>query len=203
VRAFIRPFGFIGDIRPRYFTNAIDTRTNGLDVVLRYAADLGGNAFLRLTGGYNQNRTRIVDTVATPAILARFRQSLFGRVERNRTEEVQPRNNVRLGANYARSNVSVDVQQARYGSFTIRPDLTGNTLNDQTFGPKWITDVSATYRLNQVGLTLGSDNLFDIYPDRNIPLNQVGGTKPYSEYSPFGQNGRFVYFRVTYAPQGQ
>jgi iron complex outermembrane receptor protein len=201
VRAFIRPFGLIGDIRPRYFTNAIDTRTNGLDVVLRYAADLGGNAFLRLTGGYNQNRTQIVDTVATPEILARFRQSLFGRVERNRTEEVQPRNNVRVGANYSRSNVSLDVQQARFGSFTIRPDLTGNALNDQTFGAKWITDVSATYRLAQVGFTLGSDNVFDIYPDRNIPLNQVGGTKPYSEYSPFGQNGRFVYFRVTYSPQ--
>ncbi len=203
VRAFIRPFGLIGDIRPRYFTNAIDTRTNGLDVVTRYAADLGSGASLRLTAGYNRNRTRIVDTVATPAILARFRQSLFGRVERNRTEEVQPRNNVRVGANYSRSRVSVDVQQARYGSFTIRPDLTGNARNDQTFSAKWITDLSATYRLDQVGLTVGSDNVFDIYPDRNIPLNQVGGTKPYSEYSPFGQNGRFVYFRVSYAPRGQ
>ncbi|MBA3672539.1 MAG: hypothetical protein H0W68_11040 [Gemmatimonadaceae bacterium] len=49
-------------------------------------------------------------------------------------------------------------------------------------------------------MTFGADNVFDVLPDRNITLNTVGGTKPYSEYAPYGQNGRFLFTRVAYAP---
>jgi iron complex outermembrane receptor protein len=113
--------------------------------------------------------------------------TLFGRVEINRTTEVQQR-----------KNFSVDVAGARYGEFTIRPDATGNPANDQTFGAKFITDLSATYRFRgTTGLTVGVDNAFDVLPDRNIVLNTVGGAKPYSEYAPYGQNGRFLFTRLS------
>jgi iron complex outermembrane receptor protein len=39
---------------------------------------------------------------------------------------------------------------------------------DQTFGAKWITDVSATVRpIPRVSLAIGADNVLDVYPDEN------------------------------------
>ena len=203
VRSFLQQnFQIIGDIRPRYFTNAIDTKTTGADLVLRYVQQLAPETFVRSTVGLNRNRTDVTRvTPAPPELVALAQRTLFGRVEINRTTEVQPRTNVRVGLNLQRGPISIDAQGARYGEFTIRPDATGNPANDQTFGIKFITDLSGTYRYRRAfGLTIGADNLFDILPNRNIAVNTVGGTKPYSEYAPYGQNGRFIYLRLSYAP---
>ncbi len=203
VRAFLQQnFQIIGDIRPRYFTNAIDTKTTGADLVLRYVKQVAAETFVRSTVGLNRNRTDVTRvTPAPPELVALNQRVLFGRVEINRTTEVQPRTNARMSLNLQRKQFSVDAQGSRYGEFTIRPDATGNPLNDQTFGFRFITDLSGTYRFRQAfGVTVGADNLFDKLPDRNIAVNTIGGTKPYSEYTPYGQNGRFYYLRVAYNP---
>lgn len=52
-----------------------------------------------------------------------------------------------------------------------------------------------------MGITLGVDNIYDVLPDRNSVVNNtIGGTKPYSENTPYGQNGRFLFTRLSYAP---
>ena len=203
VRQFLAAnFNIIGDIRPRYFTNAIDTKTTGADLVLRYVAELAPRTFFRSTLGLNRNHTDVTRvTPAPPELVALNQSTLFGRVEINRTTEVQPRTNARVSLDLQRGDLSIAATGARYGEFTIRPDATGNPANDQTFGAKFITDVSVTYRVRgTTGVTIGVDNAFNVLPDRNITLNTVGGTKPYSEYSPYGQNGRFIFTRVSYAP---
>ena len=203
VRTFLSTnFNIIGDIRPRYFTNAIDTKTMGADLVLRYVVELAPRTFFRSTLGFNRNETSVTRVTPAPRELVALNQStLFGRVEINRTTEVQPRTNGRVSFNLQRNNFSLDVQGARFGTFTIRPDATGNPANDQTFGAKFLTDVSATYRIGgRYGITLGVDNAFNILPDRNIAVNTIGGTKPFSEYAPYGQNGRFLYTRLSFTP---
>lgn len=66
-------------------------------------------------------------------------------------------------------------------------------------GAKWLTDVNASYTLiRQLRLTVGSNTIFDVYPDRNIPANNNSGIFPYSQVSPFGFNGRFVYAKFRY-----
>ena len=48
-----------------------------------------------------------------------------------------------------------------------------------------------------VTLALGADNLFDVYP-RQVPPNlNTTGAGPFSSFSPFGFNGRFVYGRMS------
>jgi iron complex outermembrane receptor protein len=46
--------------------------------------------------------------------------------------------------------------------------------------------------------TLGANNIGDVYPDENIPLNNNSNIFPYSATgpTPFGYNGRFVYARL-------
>ncbi|MEY4821979.1 MAG: hypothetical protein RLY72_1631, partial [Planctomycetota bacterium] len=58
VRAFLQQnFSIIGDIRPRYFTNAIDTKTTGGDVVVRYASLLPARILMRSTVSLSRNHT--------------------------------------------------------------------------------------------------------------------------------------------------
>ena len=89
----------------------------------------------------------------------------------------------------------------------MTPTATSGPL-DQTFGAKWITDVvdSRTRSRRRYTLTLGADNLFDVYPDRistrrsddvqrrHVELRDL----PYNGISPFGFNGRFVYTRLSF-----
>ena len=55
-----------------------------------------------------------------------------------------------------------------------------------------------SYRLNKAVLGFGIQNLFDAFPDENVPENANLGIFPYPSHSPFGMNGRFLYGRISY-----
>jgi iron complex outermembrane recepter protein len=190
----------------RFFTNAIDTRTRGIDIVGNYGRRLPDGAVIRLTAGYNQSKTKVTRVSAPPPQLTGFGEQLFGRIERARIEVGQPRDNLLLAASYDWKQVGLNVRTRRYGEVTSLGGPSATNL-DQTFSARWITDVSGSYSLlRQVRLTLGIDNLADVYPDRNnnpgnYLTNSCGnancGIFPYSGISPFGFNGRFVYVRLS------
>jgi iron complex outermembrane recepter protein len=201
--------GLTGITGARYFTNAIDTRTRGVDAVVNYGVDLHSSGVLRFTGGYNHTKTEVTDVIPTPPELAGFDEQLFGRAERGRIEEAQPRDNLLLSANYTRGPLGVVLRSQRFGSVTNRQvRLATNQPPDQTFSAKVVTDVSASYRLlRRATFSLGADNVFDIYPDtqsdngdvaRNYAGNANFGMNPYSGISPFGFNGRFFWAKLAY-----
>ena len=199
--------GFSGDIRPRFFTNAINTRTRGADIVLRYATTTADGGTLRLTGGFNYSENSILnDSIPNPPELRGVSELLFDRTERARLVEAQPRTNVRLGATYLRNNWAFELQQAQFGSFTTRSDnreTAAGRLGDQRFGAKWITDASVSYDFGTLRGTVGADNLFNVYPDQITLANPDNyfGSRQYSPFSPFGANGRFAYLRLAYTPR--
>jgi len=193
----------------RYFTNAIDTRSNGADVVASYGYSFSPRSVLRLTSGYNRNFVKVTHVDATPDSLSAFQETLFGRVERTRIEKGNPRDNFFVSSNYSLRQFGFTARTQRYGEVSVAgatPTNATGTL-DQTYGAKWITDVSASATLRQkYTLTIGSDNVFDVYPDRNLNRGDIttgnGGLSnfgifPYAGISPFGFNGRFVYTKLT------
>lgn len=206
-----RQAGFAGIGGARYFTNAIDTKTTGVDLVGNFGHSFANGSVLRLTAGYNQNKTRVKqETVVTPPQLRGFESTLFGRVERARIEVGQPKNNVLVAGHFTFDDLSLTARSQRYGEVTTFGLTQTNAFGplDQTFGAKWITDASLSYTLkSRYTLTLGVDNLFDVYPDRNANLGDTaaftnGGTAnfgifPYAGVSPFGFNGRYVFTRVS------
>jgi iron complex outermembrane receptor protein len=194
----------------RFFTNAIDTRTRGVDVVGNYGRRFPDGGVVRLTAGYNQSKTRVTRVAAPPPQLTGFGEVLFGRVERARIEVGQPRDAVLLSGSYDWKQVGLTVRTRRYGEVTSLQGASPAANLDQTFSARWITDVSGSYtllrQLRQLRLTLGIDNLADVYPDRNnnpgnYLTNSCGnancGIFPYSGITPFGFNGRFVYARLS------
>lgn len=205
IRAALAAAGFPNISGAQFFTNAVGTRTRGIDVVGNYGVTYGGG-LARFTAGYSRLQTRVVDVIPTPAVLQGQSETLFGRVERARLENAQPRSNVLLSGAYDRGRLGLVLRTQRFGSVTSTNSPGFESL-DQTFGPKWVSDVSASYRVAaRVTLTAGADNVFNVYPDRfdnngSVAAGRSGnafyGIIPYSTFSPFGYNGRFLYGRVT------
>ena len=193
----------------RFFSNAIDTRSTGVDVVLSYDATIGSSSVLRLTSGYNHNVVKVTRVDSTPPELRAFQETLFGRVERTRIEHGNPRDNLILSANYAVGALGLTARTQRYGEVRVAGTTPTNATGtlDQTYGAKWVTDLAVSYTLrSRYNLTVGADNVLDVYPDRNLnpgdPATANGGLSnfgifPYNGISPFGFNGRFVYSKIS------
>jgi iron complex outermembrane receptor protein len=204
VRTYLESQGFSGVAGGRFFTNAIDTRTLGVDIVANYGFAIGATSTLRLTGGYNYNVNRVLRVAPTPAALSAFQETLFDRVERARIEVGQPKNNLYLSGVFNYQDLGFTVRTQRFGEVTsFGTDPTG--LLDQTFGAKWITDVGASYTFGgRFTFAAGVDNVFDVYPDENaLGDATTAGTNnfgifPYNQISPFGFNGAFYYGRLTF-----
>jgi len=209
VQALFANAGLAGVSGGRFFSNAIDTRSNGVDVVLNYGLTLGSLGALKLTSGYNHNVVAVTHVDSTPPALRAFQENLFGHTERTRIERGNPRDNFLASARYSHRAFDFTARTQRYGEVTASA---GNATAatgplDQTFGAKWITDASASLTLGRrYTLMLGADNVFDVYPDRQLnpgnPTTSNGGTSnfgifPYNGISPFGFNGRFIYTRLS------
>jgi iron complex outermembrane receptor protein len=208
--AALATVGVTGVQGGRFFTNAIDTKTHGYDIIANYGITLSNSGVVRLSAAYNHNRTRVtrVDTLPTP--LALLKTSLFDRVEQGRIEDGNPENNLILSGNFDFRGFGLIARSQRFGQVTSYGSTPTNAFGplDQTFSPKWITDLGVSYGFRQLTLTIGADNVFDVYPDRNNNNGNIatvatenGGTSnfgifPYAGISPFGFNGRFIYTRV-------
>jgi iron complex outermembrane receptor protein len=205
VVAFLQQQGFTGVGGARFFTNAIDTRTTGIDVVAGYGLSIGAATNLRMTAGFNKSKNEVTKVQPTPGVLAGFQETLFDRVERNRVEKGQPSTNFNFGAIVSRKAWTFNARTQRYGKVVSFGTPADGSL-DQTFDGKWITDLSASYTHNRkLTLMLGADNVFDVYPDKNsVGSATIGGNAnfsifPYNGISPFGFNGRFAYVRAIWA----
>ncbi|KAF1713429.1 TonB-dependent receptor [Pseudoxanthomonas sangjuensis] len=190
--------GINGVTSARYFTNAIDTTTKGVDLVGTYALPLQSGT-LNLTAGYNYNKTEVTRVAPNPEELEALGANLerIGRDERGRIEEGFPRDKLALGAAWNLQRWDFNLGATRYGEFTTRNS--SNPANDQTYGAKWLLDASVAFKADaNWTLTIGGDNILDEYPDETIFANSNSGQFPYSSQSPTGFNGAYLYARAAY-----
>ncbi|MEO7648568.1 MAG: TonB-dependent receptor [Gemmatimonadaceae bacterium] len=199
VQTLLENNGIRGVSGARYFTNAIDTRTRGLDVVMQYGLNLGPRGLLRFTAGHNQNKTTVTRVAATPPQLAAVSTALFDRIQRALFEVGQPRNNTSLTANYSLRALSFNAHSQRFGKVTEFPSAT-NPAIDQTYGAKWVTDLALSYKFfNRLAFTVGGNNVTDQYPDTTKTGNQTRGIYLYdASSSTFGVNGAYYYVKAAF-----
>ena len=198
VRQYLNRNGFPDVAGGRYFTNALDTTTTGIDIIGTYTSKLAAST-IDWTLGYNYNKTEIDRVALNPATLAAIDPTAlrFGRVELARFEVGSPRDKLLLGGIWKTGGWSLGVNSTRYGEFTILNSRLDGLL-DQTFGAKWLLDLSASYALQNWEFTVGGDNVTDEYPDEVIYQNSTNGQLVYPSQSPFGFNGAYLYGRVAY-----
>ena len=189
----------------RYFTNAVDTRTRGFDLVVNEGFLVGRDGLLRLSAALNRTRTRVTRVSQTPAELAAFQSVLFGRAERARMELGQPRSTVSMTSTYSLGRIGLNLHNQRFGGASLFHST--NPKLDQIVTPRWITDLSISYRLGQrLRVSASAANLFDVYPDEwndyHLGSSAVLAFTGISRYpggiSPFGMNGRTLNLRVSW-----
>src|SRR2546423_11208477 len=194
---FLASQGFPGVGSARYFTNAIDTRTNGVDVIGRYLMDWGNRGVTGFTGGFNRTGTVVTHVDPTPPALSTQNAVLFDRFERSKLEEAQPHRTVTLTLDHTIRRFNATLHTTRFGQIGTRGPT--NPALDQKYKARWITDANVSVPLvPHFGVTLGVNNIADVYPSENIPANNNFGILPYTGFSPFGFNGRFMYFRARF-----
>ncbi|MGH8254324.1 MAG: TonB-dependent receptor plug domain-containing protein [Steroidobacteraceae bacterium] len=191
-------FGLTGVEGVNFFTNAVDTRTSGFDIVANGRWDAGAGTF-RLTGAYSYAKTRINGVRATPAQLAALdiTTELVGLEERNTLEDAAPKNKTVLTAEWSDPHWSLLGRATRYGSATRVFDFGGGFVPTQTYSAKSQLDLETEYKFTpSVSLALGADNVLDTYPDLSSDDINYIGNFPYDVLSPIGMNGAFYYARI-------
>ena len=182
-----------------YFTNAVDTRTRGVDLVASYLSDFGNAGTLQSTLSYNYNKNKVTDIKANPAILNQLGVNLK-RIDRRDQygllADTTPRSKLILNEAYNVGHWGFSGTLTRYGSFVSYNSTTASL--DQDFDAKWILDLAVNYNVDRWTFTVGGDNVLNTYPDKVIAANDNNGTMPYSVFSPFGFNGAYVYGKVAY-----
>jgi len=193
-----------------FFTNAINTRTRGLDVVLTGNQPIGtGTLTFTLAG--NMNRTEVQGDPKVSETLPpdQFGNVLFNRLERSRIEEAQPRSKYMVSLNYKVGSFGSNLRVTRFGQVAVRDPA--NPALDETFSPKIVTDVSVNYLITKnINIVVGANNLFDVYPDplrvnqwatptRTTVLDNTSFNRfIYSRNATqFGFNGGYYYFSLT------
>ncbi|MYM38500.1 TonB-dependent receptor plug domain-containing protein [Duganella qianjiadongensis] len=182
----------------RYFTNAIDTRTTGVDVVSTYRLDLKTSGRYDFTLAYNHNKNSLEHVNANPAILTANNLTLIDRQTINRLTVGSPKDKLSLATDASWGAWSARGVVTRYGSFTVPQN---NATLDQTYDPQWVLDLSTSVKLNKNWrLSAGIDNVTNRYPDQVTSAGNLNnnGINPYSGFAPNGFNGRYYYAKAAY-----
>jgi iron complex outermembrane receptor protein len=200
-KALLDPFGVNG---ARFFTNAIDTRTQGADFTANLRLNVGEANTLKFSAGFNVTDTKITGTVPNPKQLAGFEAILFGDLERVRLQDAQPKNNLKFSANYSASRFNALLRLNYYGEYESIERGYSKGRTEQTFGAEDVWDVEAGYKFGNLNITAGAQNVLDNFPDHNLFISTTLdrsnlGIFPYPGASPFGMNGRFIYVKTTYS----
>ncbi|NNB43176.1 TonB-dependent receptor plug domain-containing protein [Pseudomonas chlororaphis] len=190
--------GNINYTSARYFTNATDTSTDGVDLVANYRYQLDNGIRWNSTVGYNYNHTKVTDVKANPAILDQLGVNLV-RVDRRERigllGDTTPQHKLSLANDFNYGNWALHSNLVRYGEFT---SYQADKVNDQTFSAAWLLDLAVDYKLQNWLFTLGGDNVTDKYPEKVNAYASSGGNLAYSTFSPYGYSGAFYYAKVAY-----
>ncbi len=197
-----------------YFTNALNTSTTGLDVILRYGLPINDNSRVRfiLSGNFNQTKVTNVDedadgnrSIPTPSAIAEFTDiPLLGEMQITRIEKGTPTNVFNLMIDYKVGDFSAIFKNVRFGNITWAEFNDLGNLVQQEFTSKIRTDLELAYEVTDgLRVSIGANNLLDVYPDKARKDIAFGGIFQYDGTYPLGFNGRYIYARANYTLAGK
>ncbi len=191
--------------RASFFANAIDTESRGLDIVITHKAAIGGEATLKSDLSGTFSKTKRVGAIKASKILqdAGLVNTYFPEDSRVYLEESVPRTKVNLSNTYTTGKWNIFLRNVYFGPVT---EATPNVIRQQVFSSKLVTDLSFGYKVSdQFILTVGANNLLDVYPDRAAQTFSDGGTNRSSgrfdwsrRSQQFGIGGRFLFARASF-----
>jgi iron complex outermembrane receptor protein len=198
----------------QFFVNAVDTTTNGVDVVLDYGHRLSRGS-LKATAAANFTSTT-VDAVHVPESMQkkfdgieggadRVSELFLGRYGRNRYEDLLPRRKGTLGVRWDYGGWSAGARANYFGPTEYHSDTAvDGVFLDESFGSKVTLDVDVGYRIGGLWWSVGANNALNTFPDQvKLPDNRYNDSFLYSPAAytagePYGIDGAFYYVRAEY-----
>ena len=165
----------------RFFTNAFDTRTRGVDLVVTWTPPaLDGGTSLSVIVNRTDTRVTAFDAGALDAV--RIRE----------LEEAVPRTRWNAAVTQALGPARLLGRLHYYGGWWDTDDFL-------FYGGKHLLDLELQFPLPG-GTTLagGGQNVLNTYPDEHPFARQRLGNR-YSQFTPFGFNGGYYYLRISHA----
>ena len=170
----------------RFFTNDFDTSTRGMDFIATADADLLGGS-TTFTLNINYTKTEVTDSNPETVDDARIRQ----------IEETTPDTRANFSAIHQLDSLRLLGRASYYGEFY---DNEAGGVFDSAI----LFDIEAAYDFNESSaFALGVRNLFD---ERGCSIDDCSDGQSsgdlglqYSQFSPFGFNGTFIYGRYSYS----
>lgn len=194
IRNILIASGVTGVDSAQFFTNAIDTRTRGIDVVGEYTLRTENIGTFKLSAAYSYNKTKILNVIDNPSQLSSLNVVLFGRQAQRDLVAATPHSKIVLSNDWNLGKFHALGRLTRYGSYVESSNVASG---DRPFGAKWVTDLEIGYDLSdKITLSAGANNLFDVYPDRN-GIIAYDGSGAYGNFAPFGLSGGFYYARAS------
>ena len=202
----------------RFFTNAISTKTTGIDIVAAYKQRFNEKSNFSGSLALTLNQTEVVSQQDAPAELTAGGDpdfKLLGEIATQLIEVAQPRYKLLANLNYNIGKFGFTGRMTHFGE--VQAASNGLSLEDanviesdsgerlvQVFSNKAIVDLSVAFRVSDTFTwSIGSNNIFDTYPDKwnntrdgfvGQASNYSNGQIPYSRNSnQFGFNGAYYY----------
>ena len=189
----------------RFFTNAADVETKGIDLVANYTIKAGPG---KMTFSLAANWNKVAFTNVYPAKLNIGANSKLNSTEildiylnreaRGSFEQGSPRQKYISSVVYSRGNFSAMARAIYYGavkSFSNYTDDNGNYY-DYTLGARTTLDLSVGYQiLKQLRLSVGGDNVTNAYPTLTLPDLTDSNRFAYDNFQ-MGFQGAYYYARM-------
>nr|WP_315216232.1 TonB-dependent receptor [uncultured Flavobacterium sp.] len=191
----------IGVDEAQFFVNGVDTKTTGLDVVLAWKKKFGDSSFgATLVGNVNNMK---IDKVKNGSL---DKEIFFGEREKAFLLASAPENKFGLNLNFDQKWFNAGLAFTRFSEvklldYQMYEDVADyGTFADQikaatdTYRAKIVTDLTLGFKLSKATkLSIGANNLFNIYPDQQDDWVEAGG---YWDAVQMGFNGAYYYARL-------
>jgi iron complex outermembrane recepter protein len=191
----------LGVSAAQFFTNGVDTKTAGVDVVLAWKKKFGdSNLSATLVGNINHM------TIGDVKNGTLDKETFFGEREKAFLLASAPSNKFGLNLNYDKKWFNAGLAFTRFSKvelldYQMYEDVADyGSFADQikaatdTYSAKIVTDLTLGFKLNKASkLSIGANNLFNIYPDQQDDWVEAGG---YWDAVQMGFSGAYYYARL-------
>lgn len=187
----------IGLDQAQFFSNALDTRTLGMDIIMTYHDKIGsGNFMATLAANINDMK---IENIHTSAKLAGLEDVYLSARERAFILASAPKSKINLTLNYTVGMVTTNLQLMRFNKVRL---IGYNSDTDyQDYAARYTADLSVGLKFTKnINWFVGMNNIFNQYPTLQRQAVSDGDTESGGIFDPvqMGFEGRQIFTRLVF-----
>jgi iron complex outermembrane receptor protein len=183
-----------------FFSNALDTKTSGIDVVIGYNKIKAGEGMLgfNLSGNYVIENARD-GAVKNPAIVAAAGQSVVNATQEALFFTSRPEMKWILGTTYDVDKFGFNLNNTYFGKTTFKQQGMSSDLRTE-FTPKVVTDLGINYNATEkLTFSLNVNNLFNVLPEWSFKAENSAGTAILADAAAVKNQSNLITFNQRYS----